>query len=406
MAASFTVKSVFPKNIQNAFTEAPTVPVQYLAELENKKNPSIILSQDIKNQLQTLGLKRIETWFPRGVTPEFKYIGQGSFTQVLRSPIIKGGRVYALKQFSKQKPQFIPMIINEVFILQMLKNQNPDCSYILCYQAFLEDDYNYYIVTDYDDNYKTLEELLFGSSSYSTLTNNPLFKQYVIWSLCAGLRRIHTSFVVHRDIKPGNILINVKILAEFLINKTLLVQPNLLMGTIIKYIDFGISCYKCPSLEYIQKSGAIPFAAPEQLASMNPYILPNPIPSNLFYLVQKVDFWALGNILWQILLSEPHAPMIVYRNLLMKEGVIEPGSRVITDELRKDFYIDFSESFHDHSKRLYESTRKADGILQQLFTNMSAVDTTVVSLEPLLKFAPGDRTFPNWRIRNLVLVSK
>lgn len=395
MAASFTVKSVFPKNIQNAFTEAPTVPVQYLAELENKKNPSIILSQDIKNQLQTLGLKRVETWFPNGVvTPSFQFIGQGSFTQVLRSPPIgPNGRVYALKQFSKIKTGFfIPMIINEVFILQMLKNQlivqtgknqNPDCSYILCYQAFLEDDHNYYIVTDYDENYKTLEELLFDrTKSYSTLINNPLFKQYVIWSLCAGLRRIHASFIVHRDIKPGNILIHIK------------------TGT-VKYIDFGISCYKCPSLEYIQKSGAIPFAAPEQLASMNPYILPNPIPSNLFYLVQKVDFWALGNIIWQILLAEPHAPMIVYRNLVMKEGIIE--GRVLTDELRKEFYIDFSESFHNPLRKLYELTTKADGILKQLFTNMSATDVTVISLEPLLKFAPGDRTLPNWRIRNLAV---
>lgn len=134
--------------------------------------------------------------------------------------------------------KYIDRAKNEAFLLQYL-NRAGCHKYILCYKGCSETPDNFYIVSKYNAGYITLQDYIFPEEAKSDeyfKTENTFFSRLkklwytpetiqrnIMRHLCEGLVEIHRRNVVHKDVKPQNIL----------------VKPA---NGGIKYIDFGLSC--------------------------------------------------------------------------------------------------------------------------------------------------------------------
>lgn len=144
-----------------------------------------------------------------------KQLGKGAYGTVLQFYNSAANDNLSVKVLDKGLVPY-EIIVKEVLILKYL---SPHCSnYILCYRGYLTDDSYYYILTEYLDNYISLNDFAGRYQLTPSLINN----------LRTGLRELHRLGVVHRDIKPENIM------AE--------IGSNGLPTGNIKYIDFGLSC--------------------------------------------------------------------------------------------------------------------------------------------------------------------
>jgi len=240
----------------------------------------------------------------------FDLIGSGTFGEVYRALDIKSNKTVVMKKINKRlsepynplqdKPSLIAekAILTEVSILSHLRYV---CSTgILCYLDFMEDDRDFYIITEYLGKYVTLKEL--------TSNKNKDYHKIIIpvvFNLLNGLETIHRAGVAHRDIKPENIMVN----------------PQ---TSEIKYIDFGLACSMNDC--YIQTSKTIGtplYTAPEVIFHT---ITPNTIktiakkiqikpkdniskwfntPPKTLQQWFKADYWSLGLTIIELITDIP-----------------------------------------------------------------------------------------------------
>jgi len=124
--------------------------------------------------------------------------------------------------------------------------------------------------------------------------------------LVSGLEYMHSVHVIHRDIKPPNVLIDED-------------------GS-LRITDFGLSLKLKPGERLYDRTGTRPYMAPElHLASR---------ASRRSYSFE-VDWYALGVTLWEICAGGASVPPPVQKTLeLMKSDSLNPGSPF--DELSAD----------------------------------------------------------------------
>lgn len=128
-----------------------------------------------------------------------------------------------------------------------------------------------YIVMEYVEG-QSLDEKM---KQQMTPENLPLQIDEIInisLQICRGLRAAHQAGIIHRDIKPQNILINKE--------------------GVVKLLDFGVA--KLKGSEKITKEyttvGTIHYMAPEQIRMKN--------------VDQQADIWSLGVVLYEVLTGE------------------------------------------------------------------------------------------------------
>jgi serine/threonine protein kinase len=164
---------------------------------------------------------------------------------------------------------------------------------------------------------ETLESLIKCSGRIE-----PMLALEIAGQVAAGLEAIHQQNLVHRDIKPGNIMVHLK---------------EASLGT-VKIIDLGLAkaINKPRSQTAISIAGAFvgtpEFASPEQLAGVDVDI--------------RSDLYSLGGTLWVMLAGEPpfigthaevmyqhlHAPLPLER----LKGVPQPIVAMVEALLEKD----------------------------------------------------------------------
>ena len=101
----------------------------------------------------------------------------------------------------------------------------------------------------------------------------------IMLNLVKGLIELHNLGIVHKDIKPDNILINLKNLK-------------------IKYIDFGFSCFES-DIDCLNKDRGTPlYMSPEMhaLATKN--------KNYTFNILKKADIWSLGMTFLELITKE------------------------------------------------------------------------------------------------------
>jgi serine/threonine protein kinase len=188
---------------------------------------------------------------------KIKILGKGGFGVVYLVKNKETNKLYALK---KTHVQDAISYNNEINILKKLNHKNV----VKIYDNYKTSNY-YNILLEYVDNGTLENKINYKFKNYQKFSYDEI-KNYII-QVTDGLEYIHTFNIIHRDIKPGNLLIN---------------KEN-----ILKIVDFGVS-REYDTMEYIKTFIGTPYyLAPEMISGIKYDI--------------KVDYWALGCIFYELL---------------------------------------------------------------------------------------------------------
>lgn len=200
-------------------------------------------------------------------------IGEGSYGVVSKAINIKTGKYLAIKKIhlgnmrERAKTGVNISAIREIKVLQELKHDNV----INLYDVFLSPkSKNLNLV------YELMETDLRTLNTNKDIIFSELHTQTFLYQILKGVQYLHESWVLHRDLKPDNILLS--------------------DGAPLKIADFGLSkVFGNPNIHYSPQSCTIWYRAPEMLFGAEKYG-----PAS--------DIWSVGCIFAELMLRTPLFP--------------------------------------------------------------------------------------------------
>jgi hypothetical protein len=226
---------------------------------------------------------------------------------------INDGNIYNIKAESNNKK--LRMMITEREILQFSRHKN-----IICLLDYFEDLENIYLVTEYLERGNLAK---FLSTHREDLSMVDLLR--IIFQICEGIQYLHKNGIIHRDIKPQNIVMEKK---------------NLQFS--VKLIDFNLSSIASDSERHTQSYGTFHFASPEVLLNK---------PHN-----KLTDVWSLGVTMYYVIYGAlVFQDEQVVANTIKQENIhIEYPFNIMLSEQENLMLQDLISSClrKDHSKRL------------------------------------------------------
>ena len=242
----------------NSYNNNPDLAIQrdpkYFNQNSQNKN-SLILNNDV---IVSDSNENIEATYQK-----LKLLGKGSFGEVwlVQHKIL--GKQFAMKIIEKNPLIDVDLIINEINILKQLDHPN-----ILKILEFHLTEDKFYIITDY----------LPEGELYDEIDKKSIFSEreasYIIYQVLSAIRYCHKMRVVHRDVKPENIMI--------------MGRENGLLH--VKLIDFGTA--KLFNERYKNKA----------LVGSSYYIAPEVIKGKYD---EACDLWSIGVIMYILLTGSP-----------------------------------------------------------------------------------------------------
>lgn len=200
-------------------------------------------------------------------------LGQGTYGKVYKAQHLETGRIVALKKtiLSSDDEGVPPTTLREVSILRSL-----DSPYIVRLEEVVHSESRsgspvLFLVFEYLDH--DLKQ--FMTSKYGKHVGiEPLLAKRFCFQILLGLRYCHANSIMHRDLKPQNLLIDLK-------TKT------------IKLADFGLGrVYSLPVGKYTHEVVTLWYRAPEILLGAKQYST-------------GVDIWSIGCILAEMVTGRP-----------------------------------------------------------------------------------------------------
>lgn len=188
-----------------------------------------------------------------------KLLGSGSYANVYLGKNIKTSQYVAIKIISNIPAKLIGIFEEEMKIMNIIKN-DPHVNIVGCYDVIKHNEV-IYIILEYCD-----------SGDLKQLIKNPIKEKYVHYyfkQLVNGLKYLHNKKILHRDIKPKNILLTN--------NKR-----------VLKICDFGLA--KNNEDDHLCKTvcGSPLYMAPEMIKSSGLYN-------------NQIDLWSTGLILYELI---------------------------------------------------------------------------------------------------------
>ena len=222
------------------------------------------LSEKIKNYHLQNNIKE----YPKTTIDFYKIgrcIGRGAFGKVNLSLHILTGKIVAIKSINKSKRNFsIKNILYEIKLMKKLRN-NKNIVHLL--EKFEDKKYIYIVMENIVGG-----NLLNAIKKMSKFPEN--LSKYIFKQIIETLKYIHSKNIVHRDIKPHNILLNLnneikicdfgvgkEIIKGNLVNETCgtpaYLAPELLSGN---YFDpYKADIWSCGIVLYFMLTGFLPF---------------------------------------------------------------------------------------------------------------------------------------------------
>jgi len=146
-----------------------------------------------------------------------KYLlGRGCYGTCVYVGILQDGTEVAVKTTSKQSGEGLAE--NEQIIFKRLNNNDETPSFIVSYRDRLTDRYFTYLILD------LCEESLDKHVESQNIEHLRTHGRRMIWEILSGLQFLHGQEILHRDLKPQNILVDVEghmKLADFGISRVL-----------------------------------------------------------------------------------------------------------------------------------------------------------------------------------------
>lgn len=231
-----------------------------------------------------------------------RFLGKGGFAHVhelldLTSNVMYAGKIISKNRITKR--QHMQKIAREILIHRDLVHEH-----VVRLHHFFEDKINAYIILE-NCSRKSLVHVL----KHRCVVTEPEVRYY-IRQLVSGVRYIHSHKVIHRDLKPGNMLLSEKM--------------------VVKLADFGLATQADKSKK-VSICGTPNYIAPEVL---------NKLSCNY-----EADVWAVGCIMFTILVGQPPFETlslretytrIVSNKYTIPSSVSEPAQALIRDLLRPE----------------------------------------------------------------------
>jgi len=190
----------------------------------------------------------------------YNLLGKGAFSKVYRGKCIDTNKLVAFKiiKIKNITVKGLSIIEDEIKMMEIIK-KNPHQNIVECYDIIKKND-KVYIIMEYCD-----------SGNLRTILKKPIkesYTQFYFSQLANGLKYLNENNIIHRDIKPKNILLTNN-------------------RKVLKIADFGFARKIKEQSLYDTICGSPLYMAPE-------------IMSNEFY-NEQTDLWSIGIILYEML---------------------------------------------------------------------------------------------------------
>jgi mitogen-activated protein kinase 1/3 len=202
-----------------------------------------------------------------------RILGRGSYGMVFAAQIIATGQLVALKRVERifESVHDTRRILREIRILSHLRHENITNLLDLCAAPTFAEFQALIIVVD-----------LMDTDMCRVIMENPDLQpdhhRYFIYQILRGLKYVHSASVIHRDLKPGNLLVN--------------------SDCDLKIGDFGLArvAQREDEPQYLSEYVTTRwYRAPEVLLSYETYD-------------NSIDIWSVGCIFAELILRRPIFP--------------------------------------------------------------------------------------------------
>lgn len=274
-----------------------------------------------------------------------KALGHGAYGVVVSALDHVRGETVAIKKITKAfyNVNHTKRTLREVSILSRLSHDN-----VLGILGIMEPK----SYQEFEDVYVVFEQM--DTDLHQIITSEQVLSeqhmQFIIYQVLRGLKYIHSANVVHRDMKPSNLLINA--------------------DCALKICDFGLSRVLCAQAEQKNLTEYVAtrwYRAPEVLLSFKEY-------------TNAMDVWSVGCILAEVIRRKPLFPGRDFNDQL---GRIIHCLGKPTEE---DMEFISSKDAKEYIRRFPDH----EGVpFAQLFPNISPAGVDL--LERMLTFSPDKR---------------
>jgi len=202
-------------------------------------------------------------------------VGSGAYGVVVSARDTKTGEMVAIKKIEKafEHPTFTKRTLRELKILRLMQHDNIIDIQTIQLPRSREEMDEIYVVSE-------LMETDLSSVIRSPQPLEDEHCQFFIYQILRGLKYMHSASVLHRDLKPRNLLVNA--------------------SCDLKICDFGLARADLPNLKV--RAGSMTdyvatrwYRAPEALLTYKEYS-------------QALDIWSVGCILGELMLRAPLLP--------------------------------------------------------------------------------------------------
>jgi len=274
-------------------------------------------------------------------------LGKGAYGIVWKVREKESGEIYALKKIfdAFHNATDAQRTFREIIFLQELADHDNIITLLDVMKA--ENDRDIYLVFEF------MESDLHAVIRANILED--IHKQFIVYQLLKAFKYMHSANVIHRDMKPSNLLLNSECL--------------------LKVADFGLARLMDAPKEDGTKTQVLTdyvatrwYRAPEILLGSNNY-------------TKAVDIWSIGCILGELIGAKPMFPGTSTMNQLDK--ILEVLGRPSQEDMKavqSDYTAQMIDNIPEHAKVIG---------LDEMYPN--ADDVSMDLLKKLLAFNPDKR---------------